>query len=107
LRLILCRVWQGTFMLKYLAEITAVDPTAAGGAFDEMLGLALGLMAHSSPEDCSAGDHFVPTPNSRIRVCCITVTGPMPARKLVRSKAQTAGGFLDWQIDVPATGDVG
>jgi hypothetical protein len=36
--LILSRVRQWTFVLEDLAEITAVDPAAAGRASDEMLG---------------------------------------------------------------------
>jgi hypothetical protein len=39
-----------------LAEITAIDPTAAGRAADEVLCVALGLIAHSSPEDGAAGN---------------------------------------------------
>jgi hypothetical protein len=56
LRLVLCRVWQGTFMLEHLAEIAAINPTAAGRAPDEMPCVALGLIAHSSPEDGAAGN---------------------------------------------------
>jgi hypothetical protein len=40
LRLILRRVRQRPFMLEHLAEITTVDPAAAGRAPEEMLGLA-------------------------------------------------------------------
>jgi hypothetical protein len=40
LRLILRRVRQRPFVLEHLAEIAAIDPAAAGGAPDEMLGLA-------------------------------------------------------------------
>ena len=40
LRLILRRVRQPPFMLEHLAEITTVDPAAAGRAPEEMLGLA-------------------------------------------------------------------
>ena len=56
LRLVLCRMWQRTLVLEHLAEITAIDPAAAGWASDEILCLALGLMAHSSPEDGAAGN---------------------------------------------------
>ena len=55
LRLILHRVWERAFLLEHLAEITAIDPTAAGRAADEMLGDALGRIAHSSPEDGASG----------------------------------------------------
>ena len=34
------RMWQRAFVLEGLAEITAIDPAIAGGAPDEMLGLA-------------------------------------------------------------------
>jgi hypothetical protein len=53
--LILHRVWERAFLLEHLAEITAIDPTAAGRAADEMLGDALGRIAHSSPEDGASG----------------------------------------------------
>jgi 7,8-dihydro-6-hydroxymethylpterin-pyrophosphokinase len=56
LRLILQRVWERAFVLEHLAEITAIDPTAAGRAADEMLGDALGRIAHSSPEDGATGN---------------------------------------------------
>ena len=40
-------------MLEHLAEITAIDPTAAGRAANEMLGDALGRIAHSPcPSRC-------------------------------------------------------
>jgi hypothetical protein len=42
LRLILRRMRQRPFVLKDLAEITAIDPSAAGWAKDEVIGLALG-----------------------------------------------------------------
>jgi hypothetical protein len=32
-------MWQGTFVIEDVAEIAAVDPAAAAGATDEMLGL--------------------------------------------------------------------
>jgi hypothetical protein len=38
---ILCRVWQGTFVLEHLAQIAAIDPAAASRAPNEMLGVAL------------------------------------------------------------------
>ena len=41
---------------EHLAEITAIDPAAAGWAADEMLGVALWRIAHSSPEDGAAGN---------------------------------------------------
>ena len=50
------RVENGELVLEDLAEITAIDPAAAGWASDEILCLALGLMAHSSPEDGAAGN---------------------------------------------------
>ena len=42
-------------MVEHLAEITAVDPAVAGGAPDEVLGLALrGDRPEASPEICHA-----------------------------------------------------
>jgi hypothetical protein len=41
LRSILRRVWQRIFVLEHLAEIAAIDPTAACRTADEMLCLAL------------------------------------------------------------------
>jgi hypothetical protein len=49
-------VWQRTFVVEHLAEITAIDSSAAGRAADEVLCVALGLIAHSSPEDGAAGN---------------------------------------------------
>jgi len=56
LRLILRRVRQRTLVLEHLAKIAAIDPATAGRAADEILCLALGLMANSSPEDGAAGN---------------------------------------------------
>ena len=56
LRLVLCRMWQRTPVLEHLAEITAIDPAAAGRAADEMLGVALRRFTHSFPEDGAAGN---------------------------------------------------
>ena len=47
LRLILRRVRQRPFMLEHLAEITAIDPAAAGRAPEEMLGLVLRRVANA------------------------------------------------------------
>ena len=47
LRLILSGVRQWSLVLEHLAEITAVDPTIAGRAPDEMLGLVLRRIAHT------------------------------------------------------------
>jgi hypothetical protein len=49
---------QRPFVLKDLTQITAIDPAAAGRAFDEVLGLVLGRIAQSSTEDGAAGDHL-------------------------------------------------
>jgi hypothetical protein len=43
--LILQRVWERAFVLEHLAEITAIDPTAAGRAPNEMLGLIRGRLS--------------------------------------------------------------
>ena len=43
-------VWQRTFVVEHLAEITAVDPAVAGGAPDEVLGLALRGIAQKPPQ---------------------------------------------------------
>jgi transposase len=56
LGLVLCRVWQRTLVIKDVAQIAAIDPTAAGWAPNEMLGLHLWSIAHSSPEDGAAGN---------------------------------------------------
>jgi hypothetical protein len=50
------KVLTSPFVLEHLAEITAIDPSIAGGAADEMLGLALGRIVHSSPEDDATGN---------------------------------------------------
>jgi hypothetical protein len=50
LRLILCRVWQGAFVLEDLSKIAAIDPPAAGGASDEVLGLFRRLNADPRPD---------------------------------------------------------
>jgi hypothetical protein len=46
LRLILRRVRQRPFVLKDLAQITAINPAAAGRAFDKVLGLVFRPSAH-------------------------------------------------------------
>ena len=48
--LALRRMWQRTFVVEHLAEITAVDPAVAGGAPDEVLGLALRGIAQKPPQ---------------------------------------------------------
>jgi hypothetical protein len=50
LRSVLCRMWQWAFVLEHLAKITAINPAAAGCTFDEILCLALGLMATRRPK---------------------------------------------------------
>jgi hypothetical protein len=52
--LILCRVWQRPLVLEDLAEITAIDPAAAGRAWDEMLGLACRAFAKPRSEVLAA-----------------------------------------------------
>src|SRR3954462_61245 len=47
-------MWQGTFVLEHLAKITAIDPAAAGWAFDEMLGLV-----RLPPHRTFQVDHFL------------------------------------------------
>ena len=60
LRLVLCRVRQGTFVLENLAEITAIDPTAADRAADEVIGLVhRTLLADAAAEISASGDHFL------------------------------------------------
>ena len=44
------RMWQGTFVIEDVAEITAIDPTATGRAPDEVLGLALRGIAQKPPQ---------------------------------------------------------
>ena len=45
---------QRPLVLEHLAEITAVDPAAAGRAPDEMLGLVLRWIANAFAEEFSA-----------------------------------------------------
>jgi hypothetical protein len=40
-------MWQRTLVLEDLAQITAIDPAAAAGAFDEMLGLIRGRLSNA------------------------------------------------------------
>jgi hypothetical protein len=49
LRLIPCRMRQRPFVLEHLAEITAIDPAAAGWAADEVLGLVFRQSTHQAP----------------------------------------------------------
>ena len=49
-------MWQRAFVLENLTEITAIDPTAARPAFDEVLGLVLRLRSEPSAEIFAAGD---------------------------------------------------
>jgi hypothetical protein len=56
LRLVPRRVRYRPFMLEHLAEITAIDPAAAGRTPDEMLGVVTCGFPHSSPEDGAAGN---------------------------------------------------
>jgi hypothetical protein len=43
-------------VLKHARQIAAIDPAAAGRAADAMLGVALGRITYSSPEDGAAGN---------------------------------------------------
>ena len=43
-------MWQGTFVIEHLAEITAIDPAAAAGAPDEVVGLTLRGIAQKPPQ---------------------------------------------------------
>ena len=43
-------------MIERLAEIAAIDPTAAGRTANEMLGRALGLIAETLPQIFAARD---------------------------------------------------
>jgi hypothetical protein len=52
--LILCRVRQRTFVLEHLSKITAVHPTSAGWAMDEMLGLTRRRVAETLPKVAAA-----------------------------------------------------
>jgi hypothetical protein len=49
LRLVLRRMWQRPFVFEYFAEITAVDPAAAGRTADEVFGLILRRSAEEIP----------------------------------------------------------
>jgi hypothetical protein len=40
---------QRPFVLEHLAEITAIDPAAAGWAADEVLGLVFRQSTHQAP----------------------------------------------------------
>jgi hypothetical protein len=54
--LILQRVWERAFVLEH--EITAIDPTAAAGAFDEMLSLVRGRLSDALANVFPARDHL-------------------------------------------------
>jgi hypothetical protein len=58
-RLVLCWVWQGTFVLEHLAEITAIDPAVARRASDEVFGLARWRVTEPLPQVSTArkADH--------------------------------------------------
>jgi hypothetical protein len=49
-------MWQRAFVLEYASKITAIDPTAARLAFDEVLGLVLRLRSEPSAEIFAAGE---------------------------------------------------
>jgi hypothetical protein len=55
--LILRGVRQRPFVVKHLAEITAINPSAAGRTFEEMLGLAGWAFAKPLSEILAARDH--------------------------------------------------
>jgi hypothetical protein len=57
--LVLCRVWERTFVLEHLAKIAAIDPASASRAADEMLGFVLGWIAEPLPKISAArnADH--------------------------------------------------
>jgi hypothetical protein len=57
LRPILRRVSEWPFVLEHLAEIAAIDPTAARGTTDEMLGLLLRRLADKPTEVSAARNH--------------------------------------------------
>jgi hypothetical protein len=40
-------MWQRAFVLEYASQITAIDPAAAAGASDEMLGLIRGRLSNA------------------------------------------------------------
>ena len=51
---------QRPFVLERLAEITAIDPAAAGRAADELFGLVHRLLlADAAAEISASGDHFL------------------------------------------------
>jgi hypothetical protein len=52
----------GAFVLEYASKIAAINPAAAGWAFDEMLGLTLRRVAEKLPNIFAAwnGNHFFP-----------------------------------------------
>jgi hypothetical protein len=43
-------------VLEHLAEIAAIDPAAAGRAFDEMVGFVLPLLADRPPDIGASGN---------------------------------------------------
>jgi predicted DNA-binding ribbon-helix-helix protein len=55
IRLFLRWVRQGAFVLGDLAEIAAINPAAAGGAANEMLGIVLRRVADELARRCDAG----------------------------------------------------
>ena len=65
--------------------------------------------------DRASGKHFPHSSSASRRIAgaagfvasTATATCPTAAQRLARSKAQMAGGFLGWEIAVPAIGDVG
>jgi len=60
LRSILRRVWERAFVLEHLAEITAIDPTAAGRAANEVLGLVRRRLSDALADIFTARDAHLP-----------------------------------------------
>ena len=58
---------QWPFVLEHLSKIAAVDPTVAGRAADEVLGLACRCNVETLADVLSARDHRTPTVENEIR----------------------------------------
>jgi hypothetical protein len=49
-------MWQGTFVLEHLVEITAIDPAIAAWTSDEVVGFILCRVADGIAELLASGD---------------------------------------------------
>jgi hypothetical protein len=59
LLLILRRVWRGPNVLEHACEVTAIKPSAASRAMDEVLGLVLGRLAETLPRYLPRGTSII------------------------------------------------